>query len=236
MTRRLSVLIADDERLARRRLRRLLGSIDGVDVVGEAANGDEAIAAIRELEPRVVLLDVQMPGPDGFGVIERLPKKPLVIFVTAFAEFALRAFDVQAVDYLLKPVSREKLARAIDRARAVLEPRAPAAFPSLLAVRSQGRVDLVDVGAIDWLEAADNYVVVHAGARTFIARDTLTRIESTLDSRLFARIHRGTIVRIDRVAALEVANRGDYVAVLKDGTRLGLSRRFRPRLNQVLEG
>ena len=230
MTRRLSVLIADDERLARRRLRRLLGSIEGVDVVGEAANGSEAITGIRELKPRLVLLDVQMPGSDGFDVIERVPVRPLVIFVTAFAEFALRAFDVPAVDYLLKPVSRERLARAIERARAATGERVAATFPAVLAVRSEGRVDLVDITRVDWLEAADNYVVIHAGQRTFIARDTLAHVESQLDPIVFARIHRGAIVRRDRVAAMEVAQRGDYVAVLRDGRRLAVSRTFRDRV------
>src|SRR5262245_30528587 len=181
MTSRLDVLIVDDEAPARRRLRRLLGSAAGVRVVGEAATGAEAIDRVKELRPQVVLLDIQMPELDGFDVVARLRPKPLVVFVTAFAEFAIRAFDVPAIDYVLKPVSRERLARAIDRARAALDARAPAVFPSLLAVRSQGRVDLVDVARIDWLEAADNYVVVHAGRQTYIARDTLTRLESQLD-------------------------------------------------------
>ena len=131
---------------------------------------------------------------------------------------------------ILKPVSRERLARAVERARAASGERVAATFPAVLGVRSQGRVDLVDVTRIDWLEAADNYVVVHAGQRTFIARDTLARLESQLDPKLFARIHRGAIVRIDRVVTVEVAGRGDYVAVLADGSRLPVSRTHRSRL------
>lgn len=230
MSSQLDVLIVDDEGPARRRLWRLLAAMPGVRVVGEAATGIEALARTRDLRPDLVLLDIQMPELDGFGVATKLAFRPLVVFVTAFAEFALRAYDVPAVDYVLKPVARERLARAIDRARALRDAGSPAVFPSLLPVRSQGRIDLVDVGRIDWLEAADNYVVVHAGRQNFVARGTLTDFESQLDPKVFARIHRGAIVRIDRVVTVEVAGRGDYVAILADGSRLPVSRTRRHRL------
>jgi len=245
------VFVVDDEPLARRRLRRLLQRIDDVELVGEARDGRNAPAAIASAKPDLVLLDVQMPERDGFGVLAALePPRPMVVFVTAFDAFALQAFDVDAVDYLLKPVSEERLARAIARARerlagrpgdqdralsALLEHVArPRRWIERLPIRSQGRVEIVDVAAIDWVEAADNYVIVHGGRRTHVLRETIARLESSLDPAAFARIHRSTIVRLDRIRRLDVALRGDYDVTLADGTTLTLSRTYRASLERAL--
>jgi len=244
------VAVVDDERLARRRLRRLVSALPGVEVVAEAADGPSAVDCIQTARPDVVLLDVQMPEHDGFTVLRSLaPPLPLVIFVTAHDEFAVDAFDVHAVDYLLKPISRERLLAALGRARERLArpsemQAALAALRELtrrlthavhrLPVRSEGRIDLVDVAAIDWIEAADNYVVIHTGRRTHILRETLSGLERRLDPRTFVRIHRSTIVRVDRIVRLMVALRGDYDVVLADGATLTLSRTHRARLEQAL--
>ena len=247
---KLRVVVVDDEPLARRRLKRLAAGA-GAEVVGEAGDGPGAVEVIAAQAPDLVLLDVQMPGLDGFGVVARLPSpKPFVIFVTAFDSFALQAFEVHAVDYLLKPVSRDRLVEALSRARERLAARSPdrdGALAALVAavrqrpswierlpVRLQGRVELVDVATIDWIEAADNYTVVHAGATTHVLRETLSALEAQLDPGMFARIHRSALVRIDRIVRLDSALRGDYAATLKDGTKLILSRTYRPRLERAL--
>jgi two-component system LytT family response regulator len=242
----LRTVIVDDEPIARRRLRRLAESLGGVDVVGEAGDGDRAVELVRASQPDLVLLDVQMPALDGLGVIGRLKgRRPLVVFVTAFETFAVRAFDVHAVDYLLKPVSRRRLGEAIERARARLAVTAtrgqlPAnsggrpTWLDRLPVRLEGRVRLVEVATIDWVEAADNYVVVHAGRDTHVLRETLGSLEAALDPSRFVRIHRSTIVRIDRVTRLESALRGDYAAILADGTELMLSRTYRPAFERAI--
>jgi two-component system LytT family response regulator len=246
----LRVVVVDDEPIARRRLRRLLASIANVAIVGEAGDGHRALACIDETQPDLVLLDVQMPECDGLTVSRRLrPPRPLVVFVTAFDKFAVEAFDVQAVDYLLKPVSDVRLGAAIDRVRrrlATTSPQhasrgvsrmaevGPRRWLDRLPIRSEGCVELVAVADIDWLEAADNYVVVHAGRKNHVLRDTLTRLERDLDPAVFVRIHRSTIVRVDRIVRLDVAMRGDYDVRLRDGTALVLSRTCRTRVERAL--
>jgi two-component system LytT family response regulator len=247
----LRTLIVDDEPLARRRLRRLLAVLGGTEVVGEAGDGGKAVELVGQVRPDVVLLDVQMPELDGFDVVRALgPPRPLIVFVTAFEAFAVQAFEVHAADYLLKPVSRDRLREALDRVRARLA-AAPATREDPLAslnahvargrpwlerlpVRTEGRVQLVDVETIDWLEAADNYVVVHAGKETHILRDTLDHMLTTLDPTRFARIHRSTIVRLNRVAKLESLSRGDYAVTLATGTRRIMSRTYRPAFERLL--
>ena len=245
----LRVVVVDDERLARQRLKRLLAAAGNADVVGEAADGASAVACIEATKPDVVLLDVQMPEQDGFAVVRRLGSPPpVVIFVTAYDEFAVKAFEVHAVDYLLKPVSAERLQAALTRAQEWLARPADlrAALAALLdhlgtthaidrlLVRSQGRIELVDVASVDWIEAANNYAILHIGKRTHILRDTLSRLEERLDGAHFVRIHRSTIVQIDRIVRLEVALRGDYDVTLTDGTQLTLSRTHRARLEHAL--
>jgi two-component system LytT family response regulator len=232
------VVVVDDEPIARRRLKRLLAAIGGVELVGEAGDGRAALEVLERTRPHLVLLDIQMPEGDGLAVMRRVPlPRPLVVFVTAFDAFAVQAFDVQAVDYLLKPVSEDRLAAALDRVRERIgSPRSGQSrrWIERLPIRREGRIDLVPVADIDWIEAADNYAIVHAGRRSHILRETLTRLEAELDPSRFVRVHRSTIVRVDRIARLDVALRGDYDLTLRDGTQLVLSRTFRGRLARAL--
>ncbi len=246
----LRALIADDEAVARRRVRRLLQGEPDVEIVAECADGQAAIGEIAARRPDLVLLDVQMPELDGFAVVERCPPSALpdVIFVTAFDHYALRAFDVHAIDYLLKPFTSERFRIALDRARErirrrahdpglasfVADLRARPRYLPRVAVRSRGRVVLLPVEAIDWIEAADNYVTLHAGGREHLLRETLASLERQLDPQRFVRIHRSTIVQIDRIAELNPATHGDAEVCLGDGTRLALSRTWRERVEQAL--
>ena len=227
----LRVLIVDDEPVARRRLRRLLRGLPDVEVAGESGDGRSAVTAIRALAPDVVLLDVQMPEIDGFEVLRASPAEPLpaVIFVTAFDRYALRAFEVHALDYLLKPVSGERLAGAIDRARtriaerrgATLDPRvlallndlaASRRFLTRLPVKSGGKLHRAALADVDWIQAADNYVTLHAGAERFVARETMGRLERELDPERFVRIHRSAIVQVDRIKELLPDFHGDFTS------------------------
>jgi two-component system LytT family response regulator len=249
----LRVLIVDDEPVARRRIRRLLRADRDVDVVGEAADGAAAVQAIAEKQPDLVFLDVQMPELDGFGVLKRLgpAQAPGVVFVTAFDQYALRAFEVHAVDYLLKPFTRERLLDAVARVRESRQagerrddPRLAALLEELterprflrrLPARAGSRIVLVDAGEIDWLQAADNYVLVHAGGREYLMRETLTRLEGELDPHEFVRIHRSVLVRFDRIGDLVPTVHGDYRVTLKNGAQLTLSRTYRERVERALK-
>jgi two-component system LytT family response regulator len=240
------VLIVDDEPLARRGLRARLRAMADVEIVGECDSGATAVTAIEELAPDLVLLDVQMPEVDGFAVIEAVgaDRMPLTIFVTAFDAHALRAFDVHALDYLLKPIDTERFALAVDRARRRLaETTAASRAPSLvraladtteasrLVLRDGSRVLLFDQRDIDWLSADGDYVRVHVKGRSHLVRHTMTAMEARLDSRQFARVHRSTIVNISRVAEIRRRGERDYHLVLTDGTRLRMSRASRARLS-----
>ena len=242
------VVIVDDEPLARQRLKRLLASERDVEVVGEAGDGRAALRAITSKTPDAVFLDVQMPEIDGVELARRLPApRPAVVFVTAFDHYAVQAFDIHAADYLLKPVGRDRLAEALTRLRdrfrsgdasslqAVLDHFArPRRCLDRIPVRSTGRVELVDVATIDWIESANNYVILHASGRTHVLRGTMSELESDLDPLRFVRIHRSSIVALDRVVRLDAASRGDYDVVLKDGTTLTLSRTWRAKLERAL--
>jgi two-component system, LytTR family, response regulator len=247
------ICIADDEPVALRRLRRLIMQAPDVEVVAECADGATAVEAIRDLKPDVALLDVQMPELDGFGVVQALGAEslPQVIFVTAYDQYALRAFDVHALDYVLKPVDADRLLLAIDRARARLAARgAPGVDPRVVAllanladtrrylsripVRSDRGVRLIELSAVDWIEAADNYVTLHGAGGQHLVRDTMTRIEGQLDPRQFVRIHRSAIVRLASIHELFPAFHGDYTVVLKDGSQLTLTRGYRQKVEQAL--
>lgn len=246
----LSVLIVDDEPVARRRIRRLLASETDVSIVGECADGASALKTIAEANPDVVFLDVQMPELDGFEVVQRIGPSatPAIVFVTAFDRYALRAFDIHAIDYLLKPFTAERfqtaLVRARDRARRqeqrgaldalVRGLRERPRYLSRAAVRAGGRIVLIDVATIDWIEAADNYVRLHVGTREHLLRETLSSLEKQLDPLQFARIHRSVIVQIDRIAELHPVTHGDLDVRLRDGTSLTLSRMWRDRLAHAL--
>jgi len=232
----LRVLIVDDEAPARARLRRLLGGFVGVQVVGEAGDGEAALAAAATLAPDLLLLDIQMPGIGGLDVAASLPDPaPAVVFVTAFDRYALDAFDAAAVDYLLKPVEPERLSRAIDRARErrTLRAAVPLPPPAQLLVPDRGRTHVVPLADIHWLEAADNYVVVHAAGRSPLLRRTLAALLADLGDG-FVRCHRGAAVALAQVQQLQVRDKGDATAVLRSGAQVPVSRQFRAALVRQL--
>jgi two-component system, LytTR family, response regulator len=239
----LRVLVIDDEPPARRKLISMLRGEKGIKVIGEASNGPDAVAAIEEQKPDVIFLDIQMPGLNGFEVLDKIgvDNIPLVVFVTAFDQHAVRAFDVNAVDYLLKPFDRERLRKCLDRIhhqrdswrarveQLLLDLRPPEHVDRLM-VKSQGRVLFLRVEEIDWVEASGNYVELHVGKQTFLLRETVGGLESKLDPKRFPRIHRTTIVNVDRIQELQPWSHGDFTVVLRDGSRLRMSRRYRANL------
>lgn len=236
-------LIVDDERLARARLSRLLRRRDDVEIVGAAADGDEAVLMIANLEPDLVFLDVQMPGLSGFDVIAAVGERmPLLIFTTAYDQYALRAFEVHALDYLLKPFDEARLLAAVERAGAMrrgVGPRAQRFLQQMkpmerFVVRTPGRIVFLSLGDVDAIEAAGNYVYVHAGRERHLVRGTLKSMEGRLDPRRFARIHRGAIVNVERVAAIEPRAHGDATVVLAGGAQLVASRNFAAALRRRL--
>jgi two-component system LytT family response regulator len=249
------VLVADDEPLARDRLRMLLAEESSVEIIAECQDGTEAIAAIKDLRPDLVFLDVQMPGATGFEVIEAVgpARMPAVVFVTAYDRYALRAFDVRALDYLLKPFDRERFQQALARARQQLQQnthgelerrllalvndlREPQQRADRFVIKSGGRVYFVRTDEIDWIEAAGNYVKLHVGGEAHLLRETMTAIEAQLDPDVFFRIHRCHIVNIERVRELQPWFNGEYVVCLKSGARLTLSRGYREKLQHRLGG
>jgi len=245
-------LVVDDEPLARQRLCRLLQEEPDVEIVGECADGGDAVATIRARRPDLIFLDVQMPVLDGFGVLEALGGDPLpaVIFVTAYDRYALRAFEYNALDYLLKPFDRERFRKALERARSHLGPdkeadRAEQLLGAVeefksegkalerLVIKSSGRVFFLRVEEIDWIEAAGNYVRLHVGKEAHLLRDTMSSLEARLDPKRFLRIHRSTMVNIERIQELQPLFHGDYVVILRNGAQLNLSRGYRQRLQEV---
>ena len=244
MTRLIRCLLVDDEPLVRRGIRAFLAAEPDVDVIGEARNGVEALTAIGESAPDLVFLDVQMPELDGLGVVASLPpdRRPAIVFVTAYDAYALKAFEVHAVDYLLKPFDEARFLVALGRARerlagaregldrrldALLADLRPPTHLERLAIRRGDRTLFVDVASIDWLEAADNYVKVHALGTRHLIRETLKTLEAQLDPRRFARIHRSAIVNLDRVREVRVLPRGDHAVRLASGTEIMLGRGYR---------
>jgi two-component system LytT family response regulator len=229
-------LVVDDESLARRNVTLLLRRDPDVGPIAECASGADAIEEIRRSKPDLVFLDVQMPECDGFDVLELLGGElpPAVVFVTAYDEYALRAFDAGALDYLLKPFDDARFARALTRAKERLahhlapKPRAA----ERVVVRSQGRVLFVKAADIDWIEAAGYYACLHVGNDTHVLRRSLSDLERDLDDGNFIRIHRSIIVNLERIRALELQPGGEYEVVLSSGARLRLSRRYRKRLQE----
>lgn len=243
---RLRVIVVDDEDLARRLLREYIEASAGLDIVAECANGFEAVQAVADHEPDLLFLDVQMPKLDGFEVLELLERDVPVIFVTAYDEHALRAFDVHAVDYLLKPVSQERFAQALERARQRIgeRPRVPvaelvaAARPATgprerILVRDGTRVHVIPVQRLDYAEARDDYVSLHSAGKEYLKHQTLSDLESQLDPMRFVRIHRSYLVNLDRVAKIEPYGKDSRVAVLSDGTQLPVSRLGYARVREL---
>jgi two-component system LytT family response regulator len=243
---KLRVLIVDDEPLARRGLRVRLERVRDIDVAGEAASGSEAVSAIETLRPDVVLLDVQMPELDGFDVVDAIgaDEMPVTIFVTAYDAHAIRAFDAHALDYLLKPVDDERFARAIERARERVAERgartreralgemlaSPVRQESRIVLRDRGRVIVLAHADVDWISAEGDYVRVFAGGRGYLVRHTMVAMEARLDPKDFARIHRSAIVNVSRVREIRAHGDRDYIVVLRDDTKLKMSRSYRDRL------
>ncbi len=242
----LRVLIVDDEPPARDRIREVLSQTEGAEIVGEAGDGLTAAEAIQDLRPDLVFLDVRMPEMDGFGVLAALPQEtlPLVVFVTAFDAFAVRAFDIHAVDYVLKPFDSNRLREALARAHARLSADHAQAQEQRLAglmaelasrgrtlervlVKTGSRFEFVRTVEIDWIEAAGNYVTLHVGARAPLLRHTLSGIERQLDPQRFRRIHRSVIVNLERVKEVRALDNGDYCARLADGRELRVGRSYR---------
>ena len=249
------VLIVDDEPLARAHMRELLAEAGGVEVIGECGDGRDAVRRIREEAPDLVLLDIQIPELDGFGVVREVGvgQMPMVIFVTAYDEYALQAFDVSALAYLLKPVSRERFASALARARTLmlggagdetatrlgmLLERMSESHPrgDRLSIKVDGRVLFVGVDEIDWLEADDNHVKVHMGQRTHQVRSTLATFEQRLPPGKFLRIHRSTMINVRRIAEVQPWFAGDYVFILMGGARLTSGRSYRQTIHEFMDG
>ena len=263
----LKALIVDDEELARRGLEIRLKKFDDVEICGECGNGREAIESVRATSPDIVFLDIQMPGIDGFEVLRRLSGSdmPIVIFVTAYDEFALKAFDANALDYLLKPINDDRLGEAIERARQALDEKlasqhrakllklvceltgrevtlegaiaesshARGSFPDRLSIRDSGETTNVDVDSIEWIDAAGDYMCVHAGGDTFVLRGTMKRLEELLDPELFVRVHRSTIVNRKRVRSLRPHRNGEYFLTLDNRRELKLSRSYKANLARL---
>lgn len=240
---KLRVLIAEDERLSREHLRRLLELEPLVEIVGECATGPGALQEIQQNRPDVVLLDVRLPDLDGFGVIRSLAggAMPAIIFVTGSEQFALQAFEVGAADYLLKPFDRERLQKSLQRVRQQLAPgpqdlsqKQSHRNPDRLTIKSNGRISIVKTAEVDWISAADNYVEIHLGKTSHLMRATIGSITEFLP-RNFARISRSTLVNVDRVKEIHSQAHGDYLVILSNGVRLRGSRTFRANFRELLE-
>jgi len=248
-------LIVDDEAPARARLRELLERDADVVIAGECDGGRPAVDAIRRERPDVVFLDVQMPEVDGFGVVRELgdDEMPMVVFATAYEEHAIRAFEVHALDYLLKPFREERLRDTLERVRETLRTNgsgellrsmrallgalpAPPAPPERLAIRTPGRIRFVALDDVDWFEAAGNYILVHVGEHAHLLRETMANLQARLDTRRFVRVHRSGIVNLDRVQEVRVSGSGDGRVILKNRREVALSRRYRKAFEDALEG
>lgn len=258
---KIRAVIVDDEPFARERVRRLLDTDAEVEVVGECADGFAAVSLIEEQSPDLLFLDIQMPGRDGFGVLEEIDAEqtPVVVFLTAYDQYAVRAFDACALDYLLKPFDEERFERALARAKqqlrrdggadgedgefaSPLAPRgakangddSPAAPLERFVVKAAGRIFFLKAGEVDWIEAYGNYVRLHVGKSAYILREPIGGIEASLDPARFLRIHRSSIVNVERIREMQPMFHGQYTVVLHDGTRLTLSRRYRGKLQKSL--
>jgi two-component system LytT family response regulator len=253
MKEKIRTLIIDDEPLARRRVRKLLGADLDFDIIGDCANGREAIQEILAQKPQLVFLDVQMPEINGFDVIEAIGETelPMVVFVTAYDKYAVRAFEVHAVDYLLKPFDRARFDKAIQQVKlrlrtedsgelstrtlALLEAfRATTNYLERFIIKTGGRVFFIKTDEIDWLEAEGKYVRIHTGKDSHLLREAIGNIEARLDPKKFLRIHRSHIVNIERIKELESWFHNEYRVILRDGTKLMMSRSCRKRLGELL--
>lgn len=248
-------IIADDEPLARKKLRVLLASEPDVEIVAECRTGAQAIAALKTCKPDLLMLDIRMPDMEGFQVLDSVgaDELPVVIFTTAFDQYAVRAFEAHALDYLLKPFDQERLHRAIKRARSeLLKAHDRAATDRILdylasskqhgsngdrrlVIKAAGRVVFLDFDEIDWVGAAANYVKLNVGKQSYLLRDGISHISEKLDPKQFVRIHRSTIVNVSKIKELQPVNSGEYIVVLKDGKELSCSRGYRAGLQRLID-
>jgi two-component system LytT family response regulator len=262
----LRAILVDDEGLARRGLKIRLDQLGGVEVIGECKNGREAIALISADQPDVVFLDIQMPGMDGFDVVRELQadNMPMIVFVTAFDQYAVNAFDVHAVDYVLKPVDEDRLRAAVDKVREQLDQKRASdrkqqllelimnmtgkseqgvdalvegggwTFPEKLTIRDGDQITIVPVADIDWVDAAGDYMCVHAGGQTHVMRITMKDLERQLDPSVFQRIHRSTLININRIVKLISHINGEFFVTLSSGARLKMSRTYKDKVRQFI--
>lgn len=261
-TKQIRTLVVDDEPLAREGLKLQIANDPDILLIGEAVNGQDAIIAIRKLKPDLVFLDVQMPEMDGFTVLRSLTPEdiPVIVFVTAYDQYAVKAFEAHALDYLLKPIDAERFSAMLGRVKTHFATRDLTDFSKRLmammgtttlsldqgdskeqylrrfAIKTADRIYFVQTDDIDWIEAADYYVILHTGKKTHLIRETLTALEAKLDPKIFMRIHRSTIVNISRIKELKQHYQGEYVVILNDATNLRLSRSYRDSLSLLLEG
>jgi len=243
-------LIVDDERLARQKVRTLLDDDAEIEIVGECANGTEAIAAVRKQKPDLLLLDIEMPGSNGFEVLQRLRSErlPMVVFITAHNEYAVKAFEVEAIDYVMKPFDRRRFHDALRRAKRQLSDDANESEARLLrllervvkpksldhfVVKARDRTFLVAVNDVDWIEAEGKYIRLHASGAAHLVRESIGDVEERLDARKFLRIHRATIVNVKRILEMHKGFGGSVFVVLRDGTKLTMSRRYRGRIREL---
>jgi two-component system, LytTR family, response regulator len=242
----LRAVIVDDEELARGFLRELLSAHSEIEIVAECANGFEAVKAASDHSPDLLFLDVQMPKLDGFEVLELVDPGPAVIFVTAYDQYAMRAFDAHAVDYLLKPFTAERFERALERAKARLgertlppptvaaEARPPAERPERIVVKDGPRVHVIPLDKLDYVEAQDDYVALHSVGKTYLKQQPIASLETSLDPARFIRIHRSAIVNLERIARIEPYGKESRIAILQDGARLPISRSGYARLMEAM--
>jgi two-component system LytT family response regulator len=251
--RRIRALIVDDEALARKRIKTLLANDSGIEVIGECSDGEKAVEAIHALAPDLVFLDVQMPVMNGFDVIRSIgsDRIPAIIFVTAYDQYALEAFEVHAVDYLLKPFNRARFEKTVTHVKTLVGRMQGGAFngqlltllgslqrkqemPERFMIKSAGRIVFLRAEDIDWVETVGNYVRLRVGRDSHLMRETMNGMELKLDPQKFLRIHRSIIVNIDRVKELQPWAKGEYVVIMRDGARLNMSRRYRERLHKLM--
>lgn len=249
----LKTLIVDDEPLAREGLKMLLAADSDVSSVAEARNGVEAVEIIRDTHPDLVFLDVQMPDMDGLSVVKTIGAEhmPVIVFVTAHDRYAIHAFEANAIDYLLKPVTSERFLRALDRAKSRLKTNLPDAanqqilslletvapanrYPDRLAVRSRGKTTFVNVSDIEWIEAAENYVQLNAGGKSHLLAGTISALEKSLDPHSFVRVHRSTIVNVSLIRDVEPSPHGEYQLTLHNGKVLQSGRQYREKLKELI--
>lgn len=243
----ITAVIVDDEELARSFLKDLLRAHPEIHLAAECANGFEAVKAIGETHPDLVFLDVQMPKLDGFEVLELIDPRPAVIFVTAYDQYAMRAFDAQAVDYLLKPFGTERFERALERAKSRIgapgvtadiarAARPPQQHPERIVVRDGAKVHVIPIDKLDYVEAQDDYVSLHSAGRAYLKQQSIAALEELLDPARFVRIHRSSIVNLERITRIEPYAKDSRIAILADGTRLAVSRSGYARLMQAMGG